>query len=401
MKHKTIGLSLLIGGGLVLAGCQSLTLTPSESTESIVTTKTMAFQATTAISLVSGLDSSTSFSAMSETSELIDESSEVIPDETPTETSDEESEETVEGDVTTPDIPVATLDLLFTNGNGFAVTQMESDREDYTNMEVISFNVMDEEAISYTLYYNTEPLEAEDDELPGEAIVDEADIEENDDLDTPTIERHGDQEDDDDDDDRDGYHHGEDKDDDEDDRHGYHHGNGENHDGYDGENYGMGQGHREHEHGKAPTKITGIAIVGEEEYTFMSKTETDNDSDEQEIESKFMIFKDEANFISIKQEIEIEGTLGSDDYEYEEEFKYSVVKDGEVVKRFKLEIENDADEQELEVKLDDVKYEVEYEYIDERVFLHIEVNGQDEVVYEKIVTIDETTNEASVEYILQ
>ena len=85
----------------------------------------------------------------------------------------------------------------------------------------------------------------------------------------------------------------------------------------------------------------------------------------------------------------------------EEEFKYSVVKDGEVVKRFKLEIENDADEQELEVKLDDVKYEVEYEYIDERVFLHIEVNGQDEVVYEKIVTIDETTNEASVEYILQ
>ena len=151
MKHKTIGLSLLIGGGLVLAGCQSLTLTPSESTESIVTTKTMAFQATTAISLVSGLDSSTSFSAMSETSELIDESSEVIPDETPTETSDEENEETVEEDVTTPDIPVATLDLLFTNGNGFAVTQMESDREDYTNMEVISFNVMDEEAISYTL----------------------------------------------------------------------------------------------------------------------------------------------------------------------------------------------------------------------------------------------------------
>ena len=133
----------------------------------------------------------------------------------------------------------------------------------------------------------------------------------------------------------------------------------------------------------------------------MSKTETDTDGDEQEVELKFMMFKDEGNFISIKQEIETEGVEGEAGYEYEEEFKYMVVKDNELVKSFKLELENEDDAQELEVKIDGVKYEVTYETIEDRTYIHVSVSGQGEYTYEKVVTTNEETNEVSVAYILQ
>jgi len=362
MKKKTLGLTLFIAGGLVLTGCQNLPLTNSEAGMPVIQTKTMAFQATTAISLVKGLSVPTKFSAMSETTEI--PSDEVTQEEN--------------------NIPVATLDLLFTNGSGFSVEQKESDREGYTNLDVISFLIMDEQTTSYSLYYNATPLEA-DDTLPGEDVIDEEASEE---LETPILSRHGEDSDkQDDDDDSDGQHHGSNNGNNEQ-THSHNHDNDKDQD-------------HDRNHQNDELKITGIAVVGEEEYQFVSKTEIDNDSDEQEIEMKFMIFKDKDNFISIKQEIEIEGVEGSEDYEYEEEFKYTVVENGQVVRKFKLEIENEDNELQLEVKIDGVKYEIEYEVVEDRVFLHITVKGQGEFIYEKIVTVNEDTNETNVDYIIQ
>jgi len=350
MKKKTIGLTLLIGGGLVLTGCQNIPLDSSQQTIGVIETQTMSFQATTAISLVKGLNTPTLFTAMSDTSDL---------------SSEDTSVETPEFDV-----PVATLDLLFSNGANFSVEQKVSDREGYTNLDVISFNVFGDEMTSYSLYYNATPLE-EEDLVPGEDIVDEE-------LGQTFLSRHGEDngkgENGSQDGTRDGAH------------------NNNNHDNdYD----------HQHDHDKDQMKITGIAVVGDEEFQFISKTESDTDSDEQEIEMKFMIFKDKDNFISIKQEIEIEGVEGEEGYEYEEDFKYTIVENGQVTKRFKLEIENEDNELGLEVIIDGMKYQIDYEFIDERVFLHIEIKGQGEFVYEKIATTDEVTGNVSITYILQ
>ena len=357
MKKKTLGLTLLIGGGVVLTGCQNIPLDSSQQNMGVIETQTMGFQATTAISLIRGLNTPTLFTAMSGATE--------IPSE-----EEISSEEIL---VENPEfaIPVATLDLLFSNGANFSVEQKVSDREGYTNLDVISFSVFGDELTSYSLYYNATPLE-EDDLVPGEDIVDQE-------VNQTLLSRQGEGNDD---KGENGNHDGT--------MGGTHHTNDHDND-YD----------HQHEHDKDQMKITGIAVVGDEEFQFISKTESDTDSDEQEIEMKFMIFKDKDNFISIKQEIEIEGVEGEEGYEYEEDFKYTIVENGQVTKRFKLEIENEDNELGLEVKIDGMKYQIDYEFVDERVFLHIEVKDQGEFVYEKIATPDEVTGVVSITYILQ
>ena len=375
---KTLALSLIVGGGLVLSGCQFVSFN-QDDIQPVVETKTMAFQATTALTMVDGFDSPTLSKTMSR---LMNQ------DEAPIEE---------------VDVPIATLDMLFNNGSSFTIEQKASDREGYTNLDVISFKILEEETITYSLYYNVEAFETPEEEsseevseeiseiIESEEVIDstEAPSEE---ISEPLLTRHGENGGRHGDQDGDG-HHGDYDDDDADyDREGD---NG--HHGFEnGEHEGRG-----HAYGKDHYRVTGLAVVGEEEYRFMSKTETDTDGDEQEVELKFMMFKDEGNFISIKQEIETEGVEGEAGYEYEEEFKYMVVKDNELVKSFKLELENEDDAQELEVKIDGVKYEVTYETIEDRTYIHVSVSGQGEYTYEKVVTTNEETNEVSVAYILQ
>lgn len=389
---KTLGLSLLIGGGLVLSGCSAL-INLNTNTTPVVETKTMAFQATTALTMVNGLDSPTMMKKLSKIMNL--EPGEV-------------------------DIPVATLDLLFTNGSGFTVEQRTSDREGYTNLDVISFKIGESETITYSLYYNIETFDEEpvdepedttevvSEDVTSEEIITEeipTEVITSEEVNTSVLGRHGQ-----------GNGHGHDNHDadeedepetdveDETDEQGpHHHGEG-NGNQEDGEHNGMGEGHHGghgHHGDKEHYRVRGIAVVGDEEYRFMSKTETDTDGDEQEVELKFMMFKDEANFISIKQEIETQGVEGEVGYEYEEDFKYMVVKDGELAKQFKLEIEHQEGAQELEVKIDGVKYEVTYEVVEERTFIHVTVRGQGEFVYEKVVTTNPETSEVVVEYVLQ
>ncbi len=431
-KIRTI--SLLTTAGLALAGCSLAGIDlggSEENIDSLVTTKTMAFQATTGLSLVKDLGNTIAVSTMSDqeviTSEVEEETSEEEVDEV-TETSDITSEEDIETSdsdddddsqaevsVEEPDIPVATLDLLFTNGLDFSVDHQVSDREGYTNLDVIAFNVLGETEVSYSLYYNVETLE-EDDELTSEEIIEEEltdesslDGEENINSETPeTTEETGEETEEDSEEQvnislekRHG--NGQDDQDDDDDEDEEDYGNGHQNGDHDGEGNGEQNQNREQEReqNKDELKITGLAVVGDEEYRFMSKTEIDEDSDEKEIEMKFMLFKDEMNFISIKQEIETEGVEGTADYEYEEEFKYMVVEKGQRTRQFKLEIEQEDGEQELEVKIDGVKYEVSYQMIDGRTFIHIDTNGRGEFVYEKIIVTDELTGETSLDYILQ
>ena len=309
---KTLALTLALGAGLALIGCKPATQTD------VIKTKTMALQATTALTLADGFEDSPAMRNLKKS--------------------------LLEGATTDPNIPVATLDVLFNNGTNFSVEKTESDREGYAYLDVISFSIGDEEEIAYSLYYNLETFnhEAVDDDdevMPGEGSMNQN--------------QYG-QDDNDDDDDNEKHY-----------------------------------------------RIRGLAIVGEEEYRFMSKTESEIEDDETETELRFMLWKAEGNFIAIKQEIEIEGTPGTADYEYEEEFHYMVIENGEVVRQFKLELENEDNKVELEVRLDGVKYEVTYFSVDGKNFLKVEVEGDGTYIYEKVVTTDAETGETTISYVLQ
>lgn len=423
-KIKTI--SLLTTLGLTLGGCSLANINLGGELEALnVETKTLAFQATTGMTLIRDLNAPLVVSPMSDiTTESQSEQTSVEEDL---------SEEVESEPVTEFSVPIATLDVLFSNGHDFNVEQKESDRAEYSNLDVISFSVLDQQEIAYSLYYNVEGLlddeTSEDDGDNEETSIVETSIEEEtmseevneDSVVTPslTIEKHdgnGNQnqhhDDDEDDDDEN------EEDEEDDDRPGHHGDNGQNGEGgrpghsdghqghtHDDEDDREGphgnQNHPGQGHGRDKVRITGIAVFGEEEYRFMSMTEVDEDSDEQEIEMKFMLFKDELNFITIKQEVEIEGTEGESDYSYEEEFKYMVVEQGVKTRQFKLEIEEEDGLKELEVKIDGLKYEVEYEFIDDKIFIHIDTNGHGEFVYEKIITIDIETEITTIEYVLQ
>ncbi len=322
---KTLTLSLALGAGLMLVGCK-----PAPAIESLVKKETIAMQATIALTLVDGFSASPTMQALRK--QMIAQ-----PED--------------------PNIPVATLDVLFNNGVNFNIEKKDSDRIDYKYLDVISFNIDSEEKIEYKLYYNiderTDDLDDDSEEM---APVSESTST----LDHEALARREHEDDD----------------------------KNEN-----------GERNRNRHRGRY-YKLRGLAIVGEEEYRFMAKNETDVDDDETETEIRLMLWKKEGNFIHIKQEIEIEGTPGDADYEYEEEFFYMVVENGEVVKQFKLELENEDNELELKVKIDGVKYEVEYDFVDDKVFINIKVNGDRTYTYQKIVITDEETGETTVSYAL-
>ncbi len=347
MKKTFTLMTLALGATLVLGGCTK----PNTEATAVIKSQTMAFEATTALTLVGGFETVPEVKALQKSL-------------------------AAEG-VAEPDIPVATLDILFNNGVDFQINREDSDLAGYTYVDTISFNIGTDSRIEYKLYYNLETAEEEidddsdDDELLNNEVASKA--------------RYGENK-----------HNGKDDDDDDTVCNG---GGTCTNDGEEGD-HNKEQDRNRNRNKDKHYRVTGLALVGEEEYKFMSKTTSEVDADETETKLRFMLWKDDNNFISIKQEIEVEGTPGTPDYEYEEEFKYLVVENGEVVKSFKLELENEDNELELEVRIDGVKYEVEYEVIDDRTFIHVKVQGT-EYTYEKVITTNEETGEVTVSYVLQ
>ncbi|OQA79307.1 MAG: hypothetical protein BWY30_00198 [Tenericutes bacterium ADurb.Bin239] len=345
MKKTFTLMTLALGATLALSGCTK----PQAEVTAVIKSQTMAFEATTALTLVGGFETTPEMQTLKRA--------------------------LAASGVAEPDIPVATLDILFNNGVDFHIEHGDSDLEGYAYVDTISFNIGDDSRIEYALYYNLETsadvFDDDDDEVVPSEEISVAARHGTKDEDDDTVCNNGTNCNGDDDDDNNG-----DRDRDRD--------RNRNRDREKDKHY----------------RIRGIAIVGDEEYRFMSKTTSEVDDDETETKLRFMLWKDDDNFINIKQEIEIEGTPGTPDYEYEEEFHYMVVKDGEVAKNFKLELENEDNKLELEVKIDGVKYEVEYETVGDRTFIKIKVQGN-EYIYEKVVTTNEETGEVSVSYVLQ
>ena len=150
--------------------------------------------------------------------------------------------------------------------------------------------------------------------------------------------------------------------------------------------------------------IEGLLIIDDVTYLFNGErtTETEVEEGETETSAEFeftayvaidnngTLEKDMNNYIDFKQEIEQEGD------EVEQEFKYSIFKNNELVKTFSLEVEKDPVDGELELELIDgslsLKYELENK-ADGKEFISIKATDNGNVeVYEAEVTYDENGN---------
>ncbi|MGN0817771.1 MAG: hypothetical protein ACI4L9_02270 [Candidatus Coproplasma sp.] len=135
--------------------------------------------------------------------------------------------------------------------------------------------------------------------------------------------------------------------------------------------------------------ISGIILIGEEEYPLDGRYETEIDGDEQESESFFMVTLSENSFIVMEQEIE-------DD---EQSFVYCIFTDGKPVEtvRFSYETEKGETELKMVVVKDGEKSELRFKEEtkkdgERRISVRVEAAGQN-VSFNIIVTTDEEGNE--------
>ncbi|MGI6715476.1 MAG: hypothetical protein ACOX3B_04840 [Bacilli bacterium] len=134
MKKTFTLMTLALGATLVLGGCKK----PTTEATAVIKSQTMAFEATTALTLVGGFETVPEVKALQKS--LANEG------------------------VAEPDIPVATLDILFNNGVDFQIGREDSDLDGYAYVDTISFNIGTDSRIEYKLYYNLETAEEEIDD---------------------------------------------------------------------------------------------------------------------------------------------------------------------------------------------------------------------------------------------
>lgn len=260
------------------------------------------------------------------------------------------------------EIPIATLDFFLNNDVAFNVEKTTSDREGYVYLDVISFTISKDVTISYALYYN---LETSDVEIINEGAMNAFRNNGNghkDDERGNGKRNHANQ------------------------QNGKRNGKGNN---------GSGKGKHNH------YRISGLAIVGEDEYRFVAKTERNDKGDKAATALKFRLYKDEENYIVIKHERELFEEIAEAQQQYVEKLSYVVVENNEVVKQFKHELVKAQDEFTLSVIIDGTKYVVKSFTIDEKVFLQVTLCDGETFIYEKIVTIDTETEITTVTFVLQ
>lgn len=308
----------------------------SDETE-INPTETLAFEAATAIALFDAPSATmTTMQSAPRTPYLLDDGSEDTSEEAPIEDSSEE--EVLVSDPAIDQL-VAQLDFLYTNGNGFETTTAISDLEGYENLQEITFTAPTGELETYKLYYNEEDVLVKGDDEGGNQA-----------------------------------------------------GPSEEHDN--------GEFEAETNSNEVKTKITGVAIIDETEYQFVSHTEIEIDEEDGEYEEeiRFRLFLDDNNYVMVKQEIEVE------ENEKEEKFVYRVVEDGVLTQNYTLKIEQDDekdDEAKMRILIDGNIYQLRYEEVvdgDAVAIIKVVVNDELVATYEKVVTTNEETGEQTVTY---
>lgn len=123
------------------------------------------------------------------------------------------------------------------------------------------------------------------------------------------------------------------------------------------------------------TTLSGVMVFGDQKFDVTGKKEIETEGDEKETSIEFTT-KSQANplnFVKIKQSVEVEN--GAQEIEYE----YEIYENGEKVREFKLEIEDENGKTEVSFKMEieNVPEETEYKIIKG------DVDGKFKIKYEK------------------
>ena len=205
------------------------------------------------------------------------------------------------------------MENILADGGPVVTTEVESDREGYDMMMVITVKDLAGNTSSYTIYYSIiveeEVLPETDDTTPE---VD-GNTETNDNIDEPLARRNekNDHERPEEDDDRDEI---------EDSKH--HENHDKAHDQFKNHHHGDKEDEIEYD-------INALAVIDGVEYEVFGKKEVEED--EEEVEIKFIIKLDEENYVRIEQEIE----------EDEIEYKYDIYKGRKIVSSLRFESEEE------------------------------------------------------------
>lgn len=123
------------------------------------------------------------------------------------------------------------------------------------------------------------------------------------------------------------------------------------------------------------TTLSGVMVFGDQKFDVTGKKEIETEGDEKETSIEFTT-KSKANplnYVKIKQSVEVEN--GAQEVEYE----YEIYENGEKVREFKLEIEDENGKTEVSFKMEieNVPEETEYKIIKG------DVDGKFKIKYEK------------------
>ena len=236
------------------------------------------------------------------------------------------------------------FDTIIENDNSYTVESLVSDKEEYQYCEKVTFKDLLGNSSSYTMYYN-------------QLTLSKRSIDEDDDLDDDV--------DDDLDDDNDDLDLDEDQNDNDDDQE------------IETESY-----------------YVGIAIQEDKTLSFKLELSEETQGSEKEVESKFYLYtsEDQKSYTKVTSSSEIEAM------ESETEYGYEIVENGVIKTSYQMEIEKNAqtNEVELGVSLNEKEYEITRVIVNEETRFYVELENEQldietEYVFVKVVSEDTVT----------
>jgi len=109
-------------------------------------------------------------------------------------------------------------------------------------------------------------------------------------------------------------------------------------------------GEKEDDEQESKYSISGVLVIGENEYEVEGKIEIESEEDEEEITTYFRAYTDENSYIEVLQENETENENGES--EVEKKYHYSVYEKGKRIERTLVEYENEDGELSLKMTVE-------------------------------------------------
>ncbi|MDD2936594.1 MAG: hypothetical protein PHE42_04965 [Candidatus Methanomethylophilaceae archaeon] len=149
---------------------------------------------------------------------------------------------------------------------------------------------------------------------------------------------------------------------------------------------------------KSMTWLEGILVSEEATYNFTSLIKEEIEEDEYETKVHFKLFNDTGFYVKAMQETEIE------EDGVESRIRYTVFDGETVITSYCLKVEEEIDENaEIKLRLDDKVYFIEQIFAEGKEYLDVKYSDgvtEARILFEKVISIDEETQEEVIDFII-